>query len=89
MWAIRRARIRRDNWWGCGAHQPWGSCVPFSLAGHDRHERGAQGAFPSALWPGGRTITASCRYRYPMEFAQHVLLFWSAVGAIYAFDLLP
>jgi len=26
------------------------------------------------------------RYRYPMEFAQHVLLFWFALGAIYAFD---
>ena len=26
------------------------------------------------------------RYRYPMEFSQHVLLFWFAVGAIYAFD---
>jgi LytS/YehU family sensor histidine kinase len=25
-------------------------------------------------------------YRYPMELAQHVLLFWFAVGAIYAFD---
>jgi Putative regulator of cell autolysis len=26
------------------------------------------------------------RYRYPMEFAQHVLHFWLAVGATYAFD---
>jgi two-component system, LytTR family, sensor kinase len=25
-------------------------------------------------------------YRYPMELAQHALLFWFAVGAIYAFD---
>jgi hypothetical protein len=25
-------------------------------------------------------------YRYPMEFAKHVLLFWIAVGAIYVVD---
>jgi signal transduction histidine kinase len=83
VWAIRRARIRRDNWW---------VTVPFNFL--------AMGVFSVADTTGmsvvrrllaplfglGQYDYGIMLYRYPMELAQHVLLFWFAVGAIYAFD---
>lgn len=83
LWAIRRARIRRNNWW---------FTVPLNLL--------IMGAFSVADTTGmsvvrrllapllglGQYDYGIMRYRYPMEFAQHILLFWFAVATVYVFD---
>ena len=80
---IRSTRIRRNNWW---------SAVPltllvmigFSLA--DTTGMSIARRLLSPLFGLGQYDYGIMLYRYPMEFAQHVLLFWFAVGTIYVFD---
>jgi two-component system LytT family sensor kinase len=83
IWAIRRARIRRDNWW-IAVPINLGVMCAFSLA--DTTGMSVVRKVLSPLFGLGPYDYGIMRYRYPMEFAQHVLLFWSGVGAIYAFD---
>jgi two-component system, LytTR family, sensor kinase len=83
IWAIRRARIHRDNWWVAVPINLGAMCV-FFLA--DTTGMSVVRKVLSPLFGLGPYDYGIMRYRYPMEFAQHVLLFWSGVGAIYAFD---
>jgi two-component system, LytTR family, sensor kinase len=83
LWAIRRARIRRDNWW-VAVPINLGVMCAFSFA--DTTGMSVVRKLLSPLLGLGPYDYGIMRYRYPMEFALHVPLFWSAVGAIYAFD---
>ena len=83
VWAIRRARIRRDNWW---AMVPLNVLIMCAFSVTDTTGMSLTRRALSPLFGLGPYDYGTMRYRYPMEFAQHVLLFWFAVGAIYAFD---
>ena len=83
IWAIRRARIRRDNWWVMVPFNLLVMCV-FSVA--DTTGMGVVRRLLAPLFGLGQYDYGIMLYRYPMELAQHVLLFWFAVGAIYTFD---
>ena len=83
VWAIRRARIRRDNWWVTVPFNILAMCA-FSVA--DTTGMSVVRRLLAPLFGLGQYDYGIMLYRYPMEFAQHVLLFWFAVGAIYAFD---
>jgi two-component system, LytTR family, sensor kinase len=83
VWAIRRARIRRHNWWVTGPLNLLTMCA-FSVA--DTTGMSLTRKALSPVFGLGPYDYGVMRYRYPMEFAQHVLLFWFAVAAIYAFD---
>ncbi len=82
-WTIRRARIRRANWWITVPLNLLMMCA-FSVA--DTTGMSLTRKTLSPVFGLGQYDYGTMRYRYPMEFAQHVLLFWFAVGAIYAFD---
>lgn len=83
IWAIRRARIRHDNWWVTVPFNFLALCV-FSVA--DTTGMSVARRLLAPLFGLGQYDYGIMLYRYPMELAQHVLLFWFAVGAIYAFD---
>ena len=83
IWAIRRARIRRDNWWVTVPFNFLAVCA-FSVA--DTTGMSVVRRLLAPLFGLGQYDYGIMLYRYPMELAQHVLLFWFAVGAIYAFD---
>src|SRR6202789_654090 len=83
LWAIRRARIRHSNWWFMVALNLL-IMVAFSIA--DTTAMSVVRRLLAPLFGLGQYDYGIMLYRYPMEFAQHVLLFWFAVGAIYAFD---
>ena len=83
LWAIRRARIRRDNWWITVPFNILAMCA-FSVA--DTTGMSLVRRLLAPLFGLGQYDYGIMLYRYPMEFAQHVLLFWFAVGAIYTFD---
>jgi two-component system, LytTR family, sensor kinase len=83
VWAIRRARIRRDNWWVTVPFNILAMCA-FSVA--DTTGMSVVRRLLAPLFALGQYDYGIMLYRYPMEFAQHVLLFWFAVGAIYTFD---
>jgi two-component system LytT family sensor kinase len=80
---IRSTRIRRTNWW---------SAVPLTLLVMIGFSVAATTGMSvtrrllSPMFGLGQYDYGIMRYRYPMEFAQHFLLFWFAVGAIYVFD---
>jgi two-component system LytT family sensor kinase len=83
IWAIRCARIRHDNWWVTVPFNFLALCV-FSVA--DTTGMSVARRLLAPLFGLGQYDYGIMLYRYPMELAQHVLLFWFAVGAIYAFD---
>jgi two-component system, LytTR family, sensor kinase len=83
IWAIRRARIRRNNWWITVPINILAMCV-LSVAATTGMSVARRLLAP--LFGLGQYDYGIMLYRYPMEFAQHVLLFWFAVGAIYTFD---
>src|ERR1700758_3784576 len=83
IWAIRRGRIRRDNWWITVPINILAMCV-FSVAATTGMSVARRLLAP--LFGLGQYNYGIMLYRYPMEFAQHVLLFCFAVGAIYTFD---
>jgi two-component system, LytTR family, sensor kinase len=83
LWAIRRARIRRDNWWVTVPCNILAMCI-FSVA--DTTGMSLVRRLLAPLFGLGQYDYGNMLYRYPMEFAMHVLLFWFAVGVIYTFD---
>jgi signal transduction histidine kinase len=83
LWAIRRARIRRNNWWFTVPLNLLTMGV-FSLA--DTTGMSIARRLLAPLFGLGQYDYGIMRYRYPMEFAQHVLLFWFAMAAVYVFD---
>lgn len=83
IWAIRRARIRRDNWW---VTVPLNFLVMCAFSVADTTGMSIVRRVLAPLLGLGQYDYGIMRYRYPMELAQHIFLFWFAVGAIYAFD---
>ena len=85
VWMVRRLRIRRVNWW---------KTAPLNLLGMM-----AYSVCDTTLMAVSRQLLAPVfglgpydygvmMYRYPMEFANHVLSFWIIVGAVYVIDSL-
>jgi two-component system, LytTR family, sensor kinase len=83
LWAIRRARIRHNNWWFTVPLNLFIMCA-FSVADTSGMSIVRRGLSP--LLGLGQYDYGIMRYRYPMEFALHVLLFWFSVAAVYVFD---
>jgi two-component system LytT family sensor kinase len=83
VWVIRHARIRRDNWWGTVPFNFLAMCV-FSAA--DTTSMSVVRSLLAPLFGLKQYNYGVMLYRYPMELAKHILLFWFAVGAVYAFD---
>jgi signal transduction histidine kinase len=83
IWAIRRARIRRDNWW---IMVPFNLLIMCAFSVADTTGMSVVRRLLAPLFDLGQYDYGIMLYRYPMEMAQHVLLFWFAVGAIYTFD---
>jgi sensor histidine kinase YesM len=80
---IRSARIRRSNWWSA---VPLTLLVMIGFSVADTTGMSIARRLLSPLFGLGQYDYGIMLYRYPMEFAQHVLFFWFAVGAIYVFD---
>jgi two-component system, LytTR family, sensor kinase len=83
IWAIRRARIHRDNWW---VMVPFNFLVMCAFSVADTTGMSVVRRALAPVFGLGQYDYGIMLYRYPMEFAQHVVLFWFAVGAVYAFD---
>ncbi len=85
VWAIRRLRIRRDNWW---------KMVPLNLLAMmaysvcDTTLMAVSRRLLAPVFGFGRYDYGIMLYRYPMELANHVLSFWIVVGAVYVIDSL-
>jgi hypothetical protein len=80
---IRSTRIRRSNWWSA---VPLTLLVMIGFSVADTTGMSIARRLLSPVLGLGQYDYGIMLYRYPMEFAQHVLLFWFAVGAIYVFD---
>jgi two-component system, LytTR family, sensor kinase len=80
---IRSTRIRRSNWWSA---VPLTLLVMIGFSVADTSGMSMARRLLSPLFGLGQYDYGIMLYRYPMEFAQHVLLFWFAVGTIYVFD---
>lgn len=83
LWAIRRVRIRHSNWWFT---VPLNLLIMGAFSAADTTGMSVVRGFLAPLFGLGQYDYGIMLYRYPMEFAQHVLLFWFALGAVYAFD---
>lgn len=85
LWLIRKVRIRRDNWW---------KMVPLNLMAMvaysvcDTTLMAISRRVLAPLFGFGPYDYGVMVYRYPMEFANHVLSFWIVVGAVYVIDSL-
>lgn len=83
LWLVRKARMRRDNWW---------RTLPLNLlilAGFSVCDTTLMGVTRSLLSPVlgfGPYDYGVMLYRYPMEFANHVLAFAVMLGAVYLVD---
>jgi two-component system, LytTR family, sensor kinase len=83
LWAIRRFRIRRNNCWFA---LPLNLLIMGAFSVADTTGMSVVRSLLSPLLGLGRYNYGIMRYRYPMELAQHVLLFWFAVATVYVFD---
>jgi len=83
LWLVRRTRIRKDNWW---------RMVPLTLLTFavisvcDTTLMSISRRDLAPVFGLGPYDYGNMFYRYPMEFAQHVLLFSVAVTTIYFVD---
>ena len=83
LWLVRRFRIRQTNWW---------RTVPLNLlvmAGFSITHTTLMGLTRQLLAPVfgfGAYDYGIMLYRYPMEFANDVIGFWSALAVIYIVD---
>ncbi len=83
LWGARRFRIRRTNWWRM---LPLNLLFLVVLSICDTTLMGLTRNLLAPLLGLGRYDYGNMAYRYPMEFAKHVTLYWTAVAAIYVFD---
>ncbi len=83
LWLIRWARIRRDNWWRT---IPLNVLLFLVISACDTTLMGACRSMLAPAFGLGAYDYGNMSFRYPMEFAQHVLLFSMAVSAIYFID---
>jgi signal transduction histidine kinase len=83
LWVIRRIAIHRDNWFlTVPLHLL--TMVAFSLT--DTTLMALTRNLLAPLLGLGRYDYGIMLWRYPMEFAQHVVQYWSIAGGIYLFD---
>jgi len=83
LWGVRRARMRRSNWWRT---LPLNLLLLVVLSICDTTLMGFVRGLLAPLLGLGRYDYGNMLYRYPMEFAKHVSLYWTAVALIYVFD---
>jgi two-component system LytT family sensor kinase len=83
LWLIRWARIRRDNWWRT---IPLNALIFLVISACDTWLMGACRRLLAPLFGFGEYDYGNMTFRYPMEFAQHVLLFSMAASTIYFID---
>ncbi len=83
IWAIRRARIRQDNWW---TMVPLNLLIAIVFSIADTTGMSIVRRLLAPFFGLGQYNYGIMMYRYPMEFALHVLLFWFAVACVYSFD---
>ena len=83
LWLVRRFRIRQSNWW---------QTIPLNLlvmaafsVSHTTLMGLSRQAFAPAVGLGAYDYGIML-YRYPMEFANDVIGFWSALAIIYIVD---
>jgi two-component system, LytTR family, sensor kinase len=83
VWAVRRTRIRHDNWMRM---VPMNLLVLAAFSVCDTALMSLSRGLLSPVFGLGRYDYGNMLYRYPMEFAKHVSLFIVAAGAIYIVD---
>lgn len=83
VWLARRTRIRQNNW---SRTVPLNLLIMVGFSVCDTRLMSLSRSVLSPVFGLGRYDYGIMLYRYPMEFAKHVLLFWIAVGAIYVVD---
>ena len=83
LWLVRRTRIRRDNWWRMA---PLNLLIFVVISICDTTMMGVSRSLLAPAFGLGTYDYGNMLYRYPMEFAQHVLLFSIAVCIIYFVD---
>ncbi|MBZ5722113.1 MAG: histidine kinase [Acidobacteriia bacterium] len=83
VWAVRRNRIRRNNWWRT---LPLNLLIMVAFSVCDTTLMSVSRSLLSPVFGLGQYDYGIMFYRYPMEFANHVLWFWIMVGAIYGVD---
>jgi sensor histidine kinase YesM len=83
LFSVRRTRIRRDNWAGT---LPLNLLLFLVLSACDTTLMGACRSMLAPLFGLGAYDYGNMTYRYPMEFAQHLLLFTVAASIVYFVD---
>jgi two-component system, LytTR family, sensor kinase len=83
LWLVRRTRIRRDNWWRMA---PLTMLMFVFISICDTTLMSLSRSALAPLFGLGKYNYGNMLYRYPMEFAQHVLLFSIAASIIYFVD---
>jgi two-component system LytT family sensor kinase len=80
---VRRTRIRRENWWRMA---PLNLLIFVAISICDTTLMGISRSLLAPVLGLGTYDYGNMLYRYPMEFAQHLLLFSIAVCIIYFVD---
>jgi len=80
---IRRTRMRRDNWWRVA---PLNLLIFVAISICDTTMMGISRGLLAPVFGLGTYDYGNMLYRYPMEFAQHLLLFSIAACIIYFVD---
>jgi two-component system LytT family sensor kinase len=83
LWVVRRIRMRRDNWWRM---LPLNLLMLFLLSICDTTMMRLSRHLLAPAFGLGPYDYGIMFYRYPMEFAQHVLLFGAGAVIIYVVD---
>jgi two-component system LytT family sensor kinase len=83
LWVVRRLRMRRDNWWRM---LPLNLLMLFLLSICDTTMMRLSRHLLAPAFGLGPYDYGIMFYRYPMEFAQHVLLFGAGAVIIYVVD---
>jgi sensor histidine kinase YesM len=83
LWVVRRLRMRRDNWWRM---LPLNLLMLFLLSICDTTMMRLSRHLLAPAFGLGPYDYGIMFYRYPMEFAQHILLFGAGAVIIYVVD---
>jgi two-component system, LytTR family, sensor kinase len=83
LWLVRRTRIRSDNWWRM---VPLNLLIFAVISICDTTMMGISRGLLAPVFGLGTYDYGNMLYRYPMEFAQHLLLFSVAASTIYFVD---
>jgi two-component system LytT family sensor kinase len=83
LWLVRRTRIHRENWWRM---VPLNLLIFVAISICDTTMMGLSRSLLAPAFGLGAYDYGNMLYRYPMEFAQHLVLFSVAVSIIYFVD---